>query len=108
MMSSRKPCERPRPGVIGKSCRAANSIDSLLPTIGIQIGGRGRCTGRGHSGTSLYDQNTPSYEKIFLVPALVMMSKASSKRARDRAHGTLLAWVCPRKPPAKPQDMRPL
>jgi len=53
MMSSRNPCERPRPGVIGKSCRAANSIDSLLPTIGIQIGGPGRCTGRGHSATSL-------------------------------------------------------
>src|SRR6266853_1774470 len=55
MMSSRRPCERPSPGVIGKSLRAANSIDSLLPTIGIQIGGRGRCTGRGQSATSLYD-----------------------------------------------------
>jgi hypothetical protein len=33
-MSSRSPRERPSPGVIGKSCLAANSIDSLLPTIG--------------------------------------------------------------------------
>ena len=42
----------PSPGVIGMSCLPANSIDSLLPTIGIQIG-TGFCTGLGQIATSL-------------------------------------------------------
>ena len=65
------------------SCRAANSIDSLLLTTGVQISGRGCCTGRGHSATSWYDQNLPWKEKTSSVQARVTISKASSKRARE-------------------------
>ena len=52
MMSS---CNPPRasPGVITAFFFPANSIDSLLPTIGIQISGPPFCTGRGHNATSL-------------------------------------------------------
>ena len=42
-----------RPGVMTAFFLPANSINSLLPTIGIQISGPGFCTGRGQIATSL-------------------------------------------------------
>lgn len=106
-MSCRAASVPTAPGVIGAFSRAAQSSDSWLVVTGTHTGGCGCCTGRGQIATSRYVQNFPVYEKTSSVYASLMISHASSNRARESARLTLYALYSRGMPRATPEIRRP-